>query len=73
MKRQPDLPSSYPLPGVPGNLPPSPKKRFPPPAIFPRKFALPPRKHSLLHRFKLGIREAFYKMKILKVFVSIYR
>ena len=27
----------------------------------------PPRKHSLLHRFKLGNREAFSKMKILKV------
>ena len=32
----------------------------------------PPQKHSLLHSFKLGNREAFSKMKILKVFFSIY-
>jgi hypothetical protein len=32
----------------------------------------PPRKHSLLYRYKLGNREASSKTKILKVFVSIY-
>ena len=32
----------------------------------------PPRKDSLLYRYKLGNREASSKTKILKVFVSIY-
>jgi hypothetical protein len=32
----------------------------------------PPRKHSLLYRYKLGNREASSKTNILKVFVSIY-
>ena len=32
----------------------------------------PPRKHSLLYRYKLGNREAPSKTKMLKVFVSIY-
>jgi hypothetical protein len=74
-------------PGVPGNLAP-PKFGHPGPnflgnlaplgAIFPTKYApppseiWPPRKHSLLYRYKLGNREASSKTKIIKVFVSIY-
>ena len=56
---------------------PPPKKNLAPGSYFLGNLARsseiwPPRKHSLLHRFKLGNREAFSKMKILKVFVSVY-
>jgi hypothetical protein len=72
--------------GVPGNL--DPPKFGPPAPNFLGYLApwgpyflgnmaspseiWPPRKDSLLYRYKLGNREASSKTKILKVFVSIY-
>jgi hypothetical protein len=69
------IPNSLLRSGVPGNLAPP---NFGPPGpnflgnMAPPSEIWPPRKHSLLYRYKDGNREASSKTKILKVFVSIY-